>query len=86
MQNSGKHNDGKCQRDFICKEISCNKLPTKKHVIFCCEHRQNNENQEPSKKQMKVEQLHSSLLVRNFKIFEEVENAGSEISYKCDKA
>ena len=35
---------------------------------------------------MKVEQLHSSLLVRNFKIFEEVENAGSEISCKCNKA
>ena len=35
---------------------------------------------------MKVEQLHSSLLVRNFKIFEEFENAGSEISYKCNKA
>ena len=22
MQNSGKHNDGKCQWDFICKEKS----------------------------------------------------------------
>ena len=30
------------------------------------------------------EQLHSNLLVRNLKIFEEVENAGSEIFYKCN--
>ena len=38
---------------------------------------------EPSNEQMKVQLLHSSLLVRNLKIFEEVENAGSEISYRC---
>ena len=25
----------------------------------------------------------SNMLVRNFKMFEEVENAGSEISYRC---
>ena len=40
---------------------------------------------EPSNEQMKVEQLHSSLLVRNLKIFEEAGNAGSEISYRCNK-
>ena len=34
---------------------------------------------------MKVEQLHRSLLVRKLKNFEEVENAGSEISYRCNK-
>ena len=46
MQNSGKHNGGNCQRDFICKEKSHNKFPTKKHVLVCHEHRQNNENQQ----------------------------------------
>ena len=40
---------------------------------------------EPSYEQMKVEQLHRSLLVRKLKNFEEVENAGSEISYRCNK-
>ena len=40
---------------------------------------------ELSNEQMKVEQLHSSLLVIKLKIFEEVDNAGSEISYRCNK-
>ena len=31
-----------------------------------------------------VEPSQSNMLVRNFKIFEEVENAGSEISYRCN--
>ena len=30
-----------------------------------------------------VEPLQSNMLVRNLKMFEEVENAGSEISYRC---
>ena len=34
---------------------------------------------------MKQEQLCSSLLARNLKSFEEVENTGSGISYRCDK-
>ena len=40
---------------------------------------------EPSNEQIKVEQLNSSLVVRNLKIFEEVENAGSQISYRYIK-
>ena len=31
-----------------------------------------------------VEPSQSNMLVRNFKMFEEVENAGSEISYRCN--
>ena len=46
MQNSGKHNDDKCQRKFICKEKSHNKFPTKKHVLVCHEHTKKNENQQ----------------------------------------
>ena len=38
---------------------------------------------EPSSEQMKQEQLHSSFLARNLNFFEEVENAVSEISYRC---
>ena len=38
---------------------------------------------EPSNEQMKQEQLHSSFLARNLNFFEEVENAVSEISYRC---
>ena len=33
MQNSGKDNDGKCQRDFICKEKSHDKFSTKKTCV-----------------------------------------------------
>ena len=40
---------------------------------------------EPSNEQMKVEHLYCSLLARNLKIFEEVKNAGSEISCRCIK-
>ena len=40
---------------------------------------------EPNREQMKVEQLHSRLLGRNLKIFEEFENARSEIPYRCNK-
>ena len=40
---------------------------------------------EPRNEQMKVEKLHSSLLARNLEIFKEVENADSEISYRCNK-
>ena len=38
---------------------------------------------ELSNEQMKPEQLCSSFLARNLTIFEEIENAGSEISYRC---
>ena len=40
---------------------------------------------EPSNEQMKVEQLNSSLLARNLRILEEVENGGSKTSYRCNK-
>ena len=40
---------------------------------------------ESSNEKMKIEQLYSNLLARNLKVFEEVENAGTEISYKCNK-
>ena len=42
MQHSGKHNDVKCQRDFICKEKLDGKFPTEKHMLVCRVHRQNN--------------------------------------------
>ena len=40
---------------------------------------------ETSNEKMKVEQLHNSPWARNLQIFEEVENAGSDIfhRYKC---
>ena len=39
-----RHNDGSCQRDFICKHSSHNKYPCKKHVLVCHEHRDSEEN------------------------------------------
>ena len=38
-QSTGKHSDGKCQRDFICKNVSHDKYPTKKHVLVCHKHK-----------------------------------------------
>ena len=45
-QDKGKHSDGKCQRDFVCKHQSHNKDPIKKHVLVCHEYRSNAENQQ----------------------------------------
>ena len=40
----GKHKEGKCQRDFICKHVSHNRHPAKKHVLICDEHKEENQN------------------------------------------
>ena len=45
-QSTGKHSDGKCQRDFICKNVSHDKYSTKKHVLVCHEHRGTTENEQ----------------------------------------
>ena len=44
-QNTGKHSDDKCQRDFTCKNIY-DKYPTKKHVLVCHEHRGTTDNEQ----------------------------------------
>ena len=36
----------KFQRDFICKTVSHDKYPTKKHILVCHEHRGNTENEQ----------------------------------------
>ena len=40
------NSDGKCQRDFTCKNISHDKYPIKKHVLVCHEHRGTTENKQ----------------------------------------
>ena len=45
-QDKGKHHDGMCQRDFVCKHKSHDKYPIKKHVLVCHERRNDTENQE----------------------------------------
>ena len=45
-ENKGKHNNGMCQRDFICKHKSHDRFPRKKHVLVCHEHRNDQENQD----------------------------------------
>ena len=42
------------------------------------------ENQNEMSVSKSVEPSQSNILVRNFKMFEEVENAGNEISYRCN--
>ena len=44
FQDIGKHSDGKCQRDLVCKQQSHEKYLIKKHVLVCHEHRSNAEN------------------------------------------
>jgi len=43
---AGKHNEGRCQRDFVCKHINHQKYPTRKHVLVCDEHKHTTENKE----------------------------------------
>ena len=44
--NDGKHKEGKCQRDFVCKHTLHHRYPRKKHVLVCHEHRHNKEKEE----------------------------------------
>ena len=46
QQSTGKHSDRKCQRNFICKNVSDDKYPTKKHVMVCHKHRGTTENEQ----------------------------------------
>ena len=42
----GKHATGQCQRDFVCPHQSHDRFTTKKHVLVCEEHKDNQENKE----------------------------------------
>jgi len=42
----GKHQDGKCQRDYVCPHHSHQRYPVKKHVLVCEEHKDHHDNQE----------------------------------------
>ena len=48
-QDKGKHHDGMCQRDFVCKHKSHDKYPIKKHVLVCHKHRNDTENKNLSR-------------------------------------
>jgi len=41
LASSGKHAEGRCQRDFTCPHPSHHKYPVKKHVLVCEEHNTN---------------------------------------------
>ena len=43
---SGKHAEGRCQRDFTCSHPSHNKYPVKKHVLLCEEHKSSDINKD----------------------------------------
>ena len=43
-QNSYKHSNGLCQRDFTCNHPSHDRYDRKKHVLVCHEHRNTEEN------------------------------------------
>ena len=38
-KDQGKHKEGRCQRDFICKHQSHERYMRKKHVLVCEEHK-----------------------------------------------
>ena len=43
---TGKHKDGKCHLDFICKHLVHQKYPTKKDVFVCDKHKTKQENRD----------------------------------------
>ena len=47
--NSGKHKEGKCQKEYVCKHSSHDKFTRKKHVLVCDDHKHEQENQETFK-------------------------------------
>jgi len=46
LVSTGKHREGRCQRDFICPHESHDFYPIKKHVLVCEEHKTNQQNEE----------------------------------------
>ena len=46
LQDRGRHEEGKCQRDFACKHASHDHYPVRKHVLICHERRNTNGNQQ----------------------------------------
>ena len=49
-QAEGKHKEGKCQRDYVCKNTSHERFQTKKHVLCCEEHKEKDENKQTLQK------------------------------------
>ena len=45
-QNSGKHKEGRCQRDFTCQNQSHANFTVKKHVLLCDEHKHTQQNKD----------------------------------------
>ena len=45
-RNTGKHKEGKCQTEYVCKDPSHGSFKWKKHVLVCDKHKENSENQE----------------------------------------
>ena len=50
VQTQGKHKEGKCQRDYVCKNEAHERFQTKKHVLCCEEHKEKDENKETFQK------------------------------------
>ena len=42
---TGRHQEGRCQRDFVCQHESHDRYPVKKHVLVCNEHKMNSQNE-----------------------------------------
>ena len=43
-RDSGKHKEGRCQRDFTCKHADHDRYINKKHVLVCDEHKEDDSN------------------------------------------
>ena len=43
---SMKHKEGRCQRDYVCQHILHQKYPSKKHVLVCNEHKDDQSNKD----------------------------------------
>ena len=43
-QSKGKHQEGRCQRDFVCPHPSHDRYTCRKHVLVCQDHASNQEN------------------------------------------
>ena len=43
---TGKHKEGKCQRDFVCPHTSHHRSTVRKHVLVCEEHKESSDNKD----------------------------------------
>ena len=83
---TGRHREGRCQRDFVCTHESHDLYPIKKHVLVCDAHKTLTQNEELLQ-QYKARCIRSNALPdysKNIKLFISESNLSNHLSTEVD--